>query len=266
MTETLTAFLLAAALARAAADDRWAAPGCGLLLGLASLCRPSILPGAGLAVLAATLVPGGAWRERARRGLGLALAVAVVLTPWAVRNRIVLGEFVWTTTHGGYTLALANNEVYYREVLDGPPGTVWTGPEQQLWWEAVNLRTAGMPEPAADRLLRDEVVALARREPWTFARACVARLATFWSPSPSAGVYGTRTRALTLAWTAPLWVAFALGLTAGTFRRWPGIVAPCLIVGLTAVHALYWTDLRMRAPIVPAIALIAAFANRPWRR
>jgi hypothetical protein len=30
------------------------------------------------------------------------------------------------------------------------------------------------------------------------------------------------------------------------------------VLGLTAVHAAYWTDLRMRAPLVPAIALIAA--------
>ena len=31
-----------------------------------------------------------------------------------------------------------------------------------------------------------------------------------------------------------------------------------MIVGLTVVHFAYWTDMRMRAPIVPAIALIAA--------
>ena len=31
-----------------------------------------------------------------------------------------------------------------------------------------------------------------------------------------------------------------------------------LVIGLTVVHAFYWTDLRMRAPIVPALALIAA--------
>ncbi|AMV37024.1 phospholipid carrier-dependent glycosyltransferase [Planctomyces sp. SH-PL62] len=263
MTETLTAFLIAAALARASADDRRAAPGCGVLLGLATLCRPSVLPGAGLAVLAAAFAAPGSRTERLKRAAWLGLSAAVVLAPWAVRNRIVLGEFVWTTTHGGYTLALANNEVYYREVLDAPWGTVWTGREQSLWWDEVNRRTAGLAEPAADRLLRDEVVALARREPRTFARACAARLATFWSPTPASGAYGFRTRALTGLWTIPLWIAFAFGLASRTIRCWPGVVAPCLIVGLTAVHALYWTDLRMRAPIVPAIALVAAFA---WSR
>ena len=30
-----------------------------------------------------------------------------------------------------------------------------------------------------------------------------------------------------------------------------------LIVSFTAVHALYWADMRMRTPLVPAIALLA---------
>src|SRR5262249_22274687 len=42
--------------------------------------------------------------------------------------------------------------------------------------------------------------------------------------------------------------------------------APMLVIGLTLVHAVFWTDLRMRAPIVPAIALIAAAAHLPRGR
>ena len=196
----------------------------------------------------------------------MGFCVVIVLSPWAVRNRITLGEFVWTTTHGGYTLALANNEVYYRDVLDGPPGSVWSGRDQWAWWDSVNRRTAGMPEPVADRFMRDEAIDLARRSPSTFARACVARLTMFWSPMPAAGVYSARVRAVTLAWTLPLFGALILGLASPTFRRWPGVSAPCLILGLTIVHVFYWTDLRMRAPIVPAIALIAAFASFPSRK
>ena len=48
------------------------------------------------------------------RGGLLALTIVIVLSPWMIRNLVVLGEPVWTTTHGGYTLALANNPVYYR--------------------------------------------------------------------------------------------------------------------------------------------------------
>ena len=47
----------------------------------------------------------------------MAVSMFAVLLPWAVRNALVLAEPIITTTHGGYTLALANNEVYYRDIL-----------------------------------------------------------------------------------------------------------------------------------------------------
>jgi len=42
------------------------------------------------------------------------------------------------------------------------------------------------------------------------------------------------------------------------------VIAPSLILSLTAVHAFYWSDMRMRAPLVPAIALLAASGVEPW--
>jgi 4-amino-4-deoxy-L-arabinose transferase-like glycosyltransferase len=260
MTETLAAFLIAASLAAFARGGRLGPWIGGAVLGLAGLCRPSALPGAGLTAVAALVVGPGERRERVRRCAAIVIGAVAVLSPWAVRNALALGEPVWTTTHGGYTLALGNNEVYYREVLDGPPGSVWTGREQWLWWDSVRRRTAGMTEPEADRFLRDSVVELARERPRTFLRACLARLETFWSPLPAASVYGRTTRLVVAAWTIPLWVALALGVVHPRFRSWPGVAAIAAIVGLTCVHAFYWTDMRMRAPIVPAIALAAASA------
>ncbi len=52
-----------------------------------------------------------------------------------------------------------------------------------------------------------------------------------------------------------------IGLAQPAVWSWPRIAAPLAILGLTLVHAFYWTDLRMRAPIVPAIALIASTAS-----
>jgi hypothetical protein len=264
MTETLAAFLLIASLGAFAKHGRWSALLGGGLLGLAGLCRPSALPGAGLAAFLGLIVEPGDARARLRRAAEIVVGVVVILSPWAARNAWALGEPVWTTTHGGYTLALANNEVYYRDVLEGPPGRVWTGRDQWLWWDSVNKRTAGMTEPEADRYLRDSVVELARNRPRLFLRACGWRLATFWSVAPTAGVYGRATRAVTGVWTIPLWSALVLGAFHPRFRRWPGASVLAAIVGLSIVHTLYWTDMRMRAPIVPAIALVAASAT--WKR
>jgi len=265
MTETLTAFLIAAAL-YALALPRWR--GCvlgGVILGLANLSRPSILPGAFLVILALLLVRPEPLRQRAQHAMMTALAVLLVLTPWAVRNALVFGELVWTTTHGGYTLALANNEVYYRDVLNGPAGRVWTGADQWLWWDSVNRAAAGMPEPQADRFLRNQALELAVREPVDFTRATLQRLARFWSIAPAMAVYKPFVRYATAAWTLPLWIALGLGLSRRSSWQWPQISAPLMLVGLNLVHALYWTDLRMRAPVVPAIAILAASATLPYR-
>jgi hypothetical protein len=125
-----------------------------------------------------------------------------------------------------------------------------------------------MSEPQADRYLKAMVGRLARERPGDFCRASLARLSRFWGVAPAASVYSRWSRWATLAWTFPLWVALALGLVQPALWRWPRIAAPMLVIGLTLVHAVFWTDLRMRAPIVPAIALIAAAARLPrgWLR
>jgi hypothetical protein len=266
MTETPAAFLVAASLAAFCAPGRAAPAAGGAVLGLAALCRPSLLAGAGIACAAALLACPGTMRQRLMRTILIAPALGLVLAPWAVRNTLVFGEPVWTTTHGGYTLALANNPTYYRDVLDGPPGSVWTGHQQWLWWDSVNRQTAGMSEPEADRFLRDSVYRLAREHPAQFARAAEARLIRFWSIAPAHSVYPAPVRWATMVWTVPLWLALFFGLVQPMTWRWPTITAPAYILGLTLVHAFFWTDLRMRAPIMPAIALVSAAAGVTWPR
>jgi hypothetical protein len=263
MTETPTAFLVAATLA-AITVRGWPGPVLGGLgFGLAALCRPSVLAGAILVILAALLVKPGSLANRLVRGGLLTVTIGLVLAPWAIRNLTNFGEPVFTTTHGGYTLALANNPVYYRDVLNGPPGHVWSGREQWLWWDSINRETAGMSELEADRYLRAKVWGLARERPRDFARASLARLGRFWGLAPAPSVYSGPIRWVTVAWTLPLWVAMLLGLVRADLWRWPRIAAPLVVAGLTLAHCLFWTDLRMRAPAVPAIALIAAGAGWP---
>jgi 4-amino-4-deoxy-L-arabinose transferase-like glycosyltransferase len=261
MTETPTAFLLALGFAGLCRPGKWGPVLGGAGLGLAALCRPSVLPGTLLTIAAAAIArPGSASTRLLRAGL-IATAVLVILLPWMIRNIVQFGEPIWTTTHGGYTLALANNPVYYREVLDGPPGRVWTGQDQWIWWDSVNRKQSGMSEPKADRFLRDEALRLARAEPAAFGRATIARLAHFWAVAPAASVYPAPARWATLIWTLPLFLALAIGLLQPSVWTWPRVSAPLAILGLTIVHAFFWTDLRMRAPIVPAIALVAAAAG-----
>ncbi len=101
--------------------------------------------------------------------------------------------------------------------------------------------------------------------PRDFARASLARLMRFWSIAPSGAVYPARLRLATALWTLPLWAALIVGILSKDIWIWPRISALLCVLALSAVHAVFWTDLRMRAPVVPAIALIAAGAGRGTR-
>ena len=57
-----------------------------------------------------------------------------------------------------------------------------------------------------------------------------------------------------MVWTVPFWCLLALGLFDPGLWTWPRIAAPLAAIGLTLVHFFFWTDLRMRAPIVPVLA------------
>lgn len=266
MTETPAAFLVAATLASLTIPGRKGSFLGGAGFGLASLCRPSLLPAALLAGLAALAFGPGRRNERATRAGFLLAGTFAVLAPWAWRNARVFGEPVWTTTHGGYTLALANNPAYYADVLNGPPGSVWSGPNQAAWFAKVGESTAGLAEPEADRRLRSEALRMLAERPTDFGRASLARLGRFWGLAPSGAVYPRWLRIASAVWTAPLWLALALGLANRSSYRWPAVAAPSIVLALTIVHIAYWTDLRMRAPIVPAIALIASGAGVGRRR
>lgn len=259
MTETLAAFLVAASLAAFTLNGRRGLILGGLALGFGALCRPSLLIGAGFCCAGYAVMSNRGFKGKILGSIAIGGTVLLVLIPWAARNAVVFGEPVWTTTHGGYTLALANNPVYYREVLNGPAG-VWTGRDQWLWWDSVNRETAGLAEPEADRHMKAKVIRLARERPVDFLRASIARLGRFWSVAPAFAVYPWPVRLASALFTIPVWIALIAGLRRRKTWTWPAVSAPLQIAGLSIVHTLYWTDMRMRSPIVPAIAVIAAGA------
>lgn len=258
MTETLAACLLATTIWGFALGGNRGAIAGGIGCGLAALCRPSLLPAPFLLALAGLFLGPGPRPGRVERSLLVLVATLGVVCPWAIRNAVVVGEPVWTTTHGGYTLALANNPAYSADVVLGQSGTVWSGPNQEAWIRALNAATAGLSEPESDRLLRRQAIDFARAHPADFARATAARLGRFWGIMPSSAVYPPRVRWPTAAWTVCLWTAVGLGFCRAATWRWSHLAAVVAILTLTLIHSVYWTDLRMRAPLVPAFALIAA--------
>jgi len=312
MTETLAATLVAVWLALVAPPNsvrrRFAT---GLWMGLLVLCRPTFLVVAAVWVawlsigwlpldrlcrgwlrrdrlwLARSRQSGG--REEGRldwRSLcGLCGGAALLVAPWGLRNALQFGSPIITTTHGGYTLRLAQNERYARLVARSANPQGWRdynaliGGESPGWMYQPASATSRVRVSAAGRLaysghwtrwerdsdqeLRARGSAHLRESVSGSVATARSLLARFWSLWPRQSE------------TWPPLARWGLGLQQGllfaaaaaggiAWCRGPGglpagvRLALALVVGLSLVHAVYWSDLRMRVPLVPALALLAA--------
>lgn len=279
MTETLATFLTAAVLALGmsapAGLSRFQQLAIGVFLGFACLCRPTFLPGAGLWALwiaCTSLRPSR--QEAAASSLAgrlqhlpwlTLLAVALTIAPWPIRNQVRFGRPIVTTTHGGYTLLLSNNPVYYAEVVREPWGTVWAPNSLDRWQQEQIERAAAagvQGEIAEDRWYSAEARTWIQSHPREFLEACLHRVRSFWKLAPSgegAGQgSGVRNRIIAVYYGLQFGLALC-GLIGAMKRRDGRFALPALLIlSLTAVHAVYFSNARMRAPLVPALALLAS--------
>ena len=247
----------------------------GFLLTLSYLCRPTFLVWAVL--LAFALASVSIWRERLsswRKSLLMSVVVLSIVAmgvgAWTLRNWRAIGHPVWATTHGGYTLLLGNNSQFYHHLRTSKFGEVWDAEE---FLKAYKNRVSEAPEITSehvdDRWAYEKAKATIARQPKMFAYSCVVRLGRLWSPVPHL-VQG-RSYAMNLAVGVFYSCVFLMSLV-GLFklrRQWS---TPFLLAGLTLaitlslVHSVYWSNMRMRAPLAPALAVVAVAGCCPSRK
>lgn len=273
---------LLAALADATSPDSARRPvvrwwSAGFLLGLAALCRPTIWPF--IAVLLGVGVVAGFCRRAtflrpATYAGAFVVGLIIATAPWALRNAWVFGRPIVTTTHGGYTLFLANNPVFYADAVRQPWGTVW-GRESLERWQQEQLAqmeaelgpNAG--EAAWDRWQARQGRRAIQADPSGFAAAVGYRVRSFWSllPRNEGAPQSAAVRAGVGGFYAALFSLAAVGTVAAWRERRPGLGLLLTFLGcVQAVHLVYWTDTRMRAPLHPILALLAAAAVDALRR
>ena len=286
MTEALATLLAAWILfALMRSQDRWGAGEAfldGLPIGLAILCRPTFaafflcwLAGAVLLALrrAQRSFDPGTWRGNLFVLFCAVLGVAVATAPWGWRNWITFGRYDVLTTHGGYTLLLGHNPVYYDEVVRKPWGAVW-GPSLLEWQSGLESELArenpplnlqpGRPvdEFARDRWMQHKAIETIRNDPAMSVRSGLTLLGRFWNVLPLGGEslpHGVRWGIA--AFYGVTLLAAVVGLVRLTRAEWPvWWPAAAMILSFTLVHSVYWADMRMRAPLVPSLALLAARA------
>jgi hypothetical protein len=189
-----------------------------------------------------------------------------------IRNVVVFGRPIVTTTHGGQTFLWGNNPVFYREVAAKSPGTIWSAQSHADWQAGIDHRMLAETHPVISGTDRDrwcyaEAWRTIRQQPGLFLRSCGVRFVRFWSPVPM----GSTGHSLpSVVWYAVGLFYLAMfggclvgvwSLRGGSFDR----VKPLLILitAFACVHLLYWSNVRMRAPLMPALAVLFAL-GRSW--
>jgi hypothetical protein len=285
MTETFAAMLIICGIDLLSASERrtnsvhtYAA---GVVLGLGMLCRTTIWAFAILAVFVGCFWHGESGRRNWRwAGTVLAVALAVQL-PWVGRNWFAFARFIPTTTHGGYTLLLGNNDVYYDEVVRGDPWMAWPGDSLERWQHEMQIRAA----LSGARTKVDEDAFYSRTawhtivsRPADFVCSVWLRVFNLWRVTPHAPpedgplirigppAYSPLVRICSAAFYVPELLLMLVGIFDRRVWQWPRVLLPTALLSFTLVHAVYWSDMRMRAPIMPAVAVLAGMGTLQIRR
>lgn len=258
----------------------------GVFFGLSILCRPTAAPWALLCTLGLLGARCAAWegislQKRWVVAVLVALGVAGNVGAWTLRNWAEFGRPIWATTHGGYTLLLANNPSLYQHFAEHGPSRNWQADPFHAAWAArgehppealvegsywlrevegeddKGIEVVGWSELENDRVAYAAARATIEREPGMFFLSSLYRIGWLWAWWPNVQNWG-----MVLAiggWYAAWSLAALFTLVRGRSGLWwwgwlPVIFLAC---SLTAVHSIYWSNMRMRCPVVAGAYLLA---------
>ncbi len=238
-----------------------------------------VLPGLALAAW----LRAGRTRQIIPAGLAAALTLAVVLSPWLIRNRLVHGEWVFVKSTFGYALWQGNNPLSHgTDKIPKPSATAllgehdgslrgqhaagWAARRETLYIDDALLKPssycdfAGLSEPRRSALLGERAGQFIRQHRADYLRLCGRRLRYFLlfdetNPKASHPVF----RASTVVWLT----LTSVGLLA-TGRRWRALwPLAATFTTILAFHCLTITSVRFRLAAQPLAFAFTALAVAP---
>lgn len=191
------------------------------------------------------------WKWPLPAGATMVLLTVLCLLPWVVRNRAVLGQWIWLDTNSGFTL------------YDGYNPDATGASDQSYIDREPELQVLG--EVNRSDYLTQKAWEYARTHPARVCSLIGAKLARTWSPMPLSTEYGRPgLRAIALLYSIPFDLLVVLGLIWGSLPRAAKTLLLAPAVYFTIVHALTVGSLRYRIPAEPPMAIIAACALGAW--
>lgn len=273
-TEAMMSLLLAADfaalkwLAEGASNSRrealLRAAGCGALLGLSALCRPTMLVGFAFVPLWALVFLNCPIARRACVSSVMLLAAGAIVAPWTARIALASGEFVPITNVGGYVFWLGNNEDALRAYASSSYAEFLEREAHAFGAEGSRLvaemARRGIESPAdQQRFWFEEGLAFVRGNPGGYLFLLCMRLGHFFRPWPNPAAYG----ALAAVALAAMWCVLYAAAAAGLARLWrldraAAAAVVAVVMSGAAAHALTLVMLRHRSPFVDTAALVLA--------
>lgn len=178
---TVVCFLLWALAAARARPSARAWTVAGLLLGTLALLRENALLATPFLALL-TLAPNAPRGTIARRAGAFVLGAALPLVPVAIRNGVVGGEFLPTTSQGGANFYIGNNasaDGTYRPIVPGRQIPTLERQESIRVAEVATGRKLSAGEASSYWLHRG--LAWARSNPWACVKLQGRKLGMYWS-------------------------------------------------------------------------------------
>lgn len=222
----------------------------GFLLGLTALTRSVILPFVGLAVLWAWFI-----LKRRRGAIFIAVAFALTIAPWVIRNSLLHHKLTGIETSMGYNLYLGYHPQGNGSFVFGP---------------SLDLLTI-LDDAQRDKIGTQKAIEFIRAQPQRFIPLAINRLGFFFGLEKRVLIYFYGNNIIgyiPLPWlltiSAILLLPFVIISISAAFGlanlRWkPEHILLCLLfIGYILPHVLILSEDRFHLALVPYIAILAA--------
>jgi 4-amino-4-deoxy-L-arabinose transferase-like glycosyltransferase len=232
----------------------------GTSLGLAVVTRSGTL------VIAAVVIGGvvlESWQQRLHLNeilapvLILSGLVILFMSPWLIRNKIVLGRPVLGSSLIGYNLYRHNYMIGTRDYLRHVGGAEGLAATNALLSRRTDLK--GIENEAQmDLIYRDEAIALIRTHPKQYVFLSAYRFLPLWFNWGYSEAYGritSQTDYIIMIVQGILLILALFGLRPASWRTWPlwgSILAICFLYMAVDARLLYLT------PVMPLVISLSA--------
>jgi len=229
-------------------------------VGIGALSRSTVVVFLPIGALWALLAnPRHRWPALAGKWILAGLCAAVVIAPWAVRNTLLHGQFVWMLTTDGEVLWRGNNPCATGHSYLNANSIVL---DTLTPAERRDLRSQP-DEVAQSRWFRERAWAFIKSDPGRFIRLTLTKLYSFWWFSPQTGVEYAR------GWLVGYQVFYGLILVLGAFgawsiagsgnasARWQLALLVLFLIALSTLQSLYYVEGRHRWAVEPLLLVTA---------